>query len=241
MVNISLFKEDLKIEGRLSIWLDRHFYSDTRIIENFLRTNQMSLQHKGVDIELVSKVIFGDNNRHIVDEKAAIKYVKKNPKTSSLQSFAFELDYFKGTQLKEGWLYNTKYNLTEFYLIMWLWADVDEMQNGKYTNYNWRQINDQNISKVEGIFLDKKIIREYAKSLDVTTDKFSQLRFLVSAEKSSRLQLDDGTSITVSNQLSERPMNLVIKKNRLIELATYHFEKYADEIKDTQNYSKQEN
>lgn len=233
MTNDSLFKLDIKKEKQLSIWLDKYFYSDKNLIQSFSRNRQLNMQHKGVDISLESQEIFGDEKEHYIDEKAAIKYVKKRHEEESLGTFAFELDYYKDSELKCGWLFNDKNTSTEFYLVMWIWADVDEIDKKEenfYSNYDWTQITNRNITKVEGLFLSKKTMRDYACSLGVTPSAFKRLRKSGGANE---------PRVIISDKLAERPMNIVICKKKLIELATYHFERTIDlERSDIRDFEK---
>lgn len=219
MVTESFFKQDIEIENKLGKWLDTYFYSNTALFQKVERNYDYEKQRQGCDITIQSMKIFGDQTQHIVDEKAAIKYVKKSHKDRSLETFAFELDYCKDGFLKPGWLFGDDYCSTEYYLVLWIWADVDAVGREKY---DWRQISEDTITKVEGVFLSKKSMREYASRLGVTPSVFRKLREDVS--RNNNKKLSDGGRIFLSSQLSEQPMNLLIKKEQLIRMATYHFE-----------------
>lgn len=217
--NKTTFQLDLKIESYISVWLDKNFYSDN-IFQYTLRTPEQYLQHKGVDIVQKSYEIYGDNKEHIVDEKTAIRYVKKEHSENSLGSFAFELEYLKDGILKDGWLFGEKYSLTEFYQVMWLWGNVPII--GKY-KYDWKKITDQNITKIEGYILEKKKIQRYAECLGITKQNIKLLRKNLEKVPNHRIELDDGqASIILSDNIPEKPINLVIKNQKLNELALYH-------------------
>lgn len=214
------FKSDLELESIIGNWLDENLYSNKEIFNNYKRHKNQALQHKGVDLTLSSPVLFGDTRTHVIDEKAAIRYTKGNLSEKSLQSFAFELDYFVGKDLKEGWLFGNKYSKTEYYIVLWIWADIPEKQSGNYKMYDSKKITKENILKVEGVLLSKEAMRNYALLKKVSPLHFEELREKSVTEK---VLFDDNAKIVVSNQLSEKPMNLIVPKEVLKEFATCHF------------------
>jgi len=216
----SHYQQDIQIEEKIGKWLDQYFYSNSKLFTKSYREKDIANQNKGIDMIVQSPIIFSDNQEHKIDEKTAIYYVKNDVHKSSLPTFAFELDYFKNGVLKDGWLFGDKYEATEYFLIMWIWANVEVKSNhdNKFPSYKCDQINSSNILKMEGYFIHKKKVRNYAKLVGANVNNFKELR--------NTKTLDNGivaSKIYVSENLNERPMNLVIKKIKLKELASAIF------------------
>src|SRR5699024_7557787 len=91
-------------------------------------------------------------------------YVKGNLSENSLPTFAFELNYMKNNQIHDGWLFGEKYSEAEYFLVMWVWADVEQIRMGNFIRYNQEQIRYENIMKMEGFFTHKTAMRNYAKN-----------------------------------------------------------------------------
>lgn len=232
----STFRKNLEIEEEISQWLHQHFYS-TDIFERAVKINESDLQHKGVDVYLQSHTIFKDRREHAVDEKAAMTYVKRDHKESPLPTFAFELNYLKDDQLKEGWVYGDKYTNTEYYHIMWIWADVSKKGQFKYT---WQEINQQNITKVKGLFIKKSVIQNYLSELNIRQQNLWVLRSQLQTRKKPIIQLDSFSKVMISHYLKEKPMNIVINAKKLEELASYQYEQLVEQRLDKKE-SKEDN
>ena len=215
------------LESIIGSWLDDNLYSNKEIFNKYKRHTIKELQHKGIDITLISPVIFGDDKTHVIDEKAAIRYAKGNIDEESLQSFAFELDYFMDSNLKEGWLFGNKYSETEYYLILWIWADIPEIKKEKYKNYDYQKITQSNIQKIEGLLLNKEIMRNYATDKGISPRLFKELRRKLEEEN---IRYDDNARVVVSKKLAEEPMNLIVPKDKLISMATSHFTQEKNKV-----------
>lgn len=219
MIKKSTFKKDLLIEKEISEWLHKHYYS-TDIFEKVKGINQTDLQHKGVDTVQTSFAIFKDRLDHAVDEKCAVRYVKRDSNEKKLPTFAFELNYEKEGRLLDGWLFGDKYSATEYYQVMWVWADVSKI--GKW-NYNWEEINRNNITKIEGYVIKKSVLQNYLNDLDLTKEKLFSMRNDLLKSKEKYYLDDQKTRIQISFQLPEKPMNVIIDAEKLKALSTHHF------------------
>lgn len=217
----SNFTSDMQIEKIIGQWLDTYVYSDTSLFTNVEREFSLDSQHKGIDVVIQSPAIFKDDLKHNVDEKTAIYYVKGNLSESSLPTFAFELNYMKDNQIHDGWLFGEKYSETEYFLVMWVWADVAQIKMDNYVRYNHKQIRYENIMKMEGFFINKIAMRNYAKFLGITPEKFVEYR----NRNENKICFKDYANIVISPSLAECPMNLVVHKTKLAEIAKYHFVK----------------
>lgn len=214
----------MQIEKIIGQWLDTYVYSDTSLFTNVEREFSLDSQHKGIDVVIQSPAIFKDDLKHNVDEKTAINYVKGNLSENSLPTFAFELDYMKNNQIHDGWLFGEKYSETEYFLVMWVWADVEQIKTGKFISYDYEQIRYENIMQMEGFFIHKTAMRNYAKILGVTPENFADLR----NRGETRIPILPHANIIISPHKAECSMNLVVNKTKLAEIAKYHFVKTID-------------
>jgi len=229
----SSFTKDLQIESEVSDWLHTNYYS-TDLFENVKKIDQSDLQHKGVDVYQTSFEIFKDKLSHAVDEKCAITYVKKSHDEPRLNTFAFELSYIKEDQLLDGWLFGDKYSNTEYYQVMWLWADVSKKDEWKY---NYEEINQENITRVEGMVIKKSAIQNYLHEQGLNKDNIMDLRNILMSQEHPYVLEDNQAKVQVSKGLPEKPMNVIIDSKKLKELSIYHF--VQDLPKETQKiYSK---
>jgi len=220
----SNFRSDMQLEKVIGQWLDTYVYSDKSVFTSVEREFDLAGQHKGIDVIIQSPAIFGDDLQHTVDEKTAIYYVKGNLSEESLPTFAFELNYMKNNQIHDGWLYGEKYFRTEYYLVMWVWAEVEQIRSGKFIRYNHRQVRYENILRMEGFFINKSTMRNYAKILGITPESFVGLR----NREETKITIQPHARVIISPSLAECPMNLVIHKSKLAEIANYHFVKTID-------------
>src|SRR5699024_11069287 len=219
IIKKSTFTKDLQIENEVSEWLHKYYYS-TDLFEKIEKIKQTDLQHKSVDVYQTSYRIFKDKLSHAVDEKCAITYVKKSHDEPRLNTFAFELNYIKGNQLLDGWLLGNKYSNTEYYQVMWLWADVSQKNKWKY---NYKEINRKNITRVEWLVIKKIDIQNYLKKQGLNKAGIMYYRNkLMNQEKPIRLE-GNQAKVQISKYLPEKPMNVIIDSEKLRELSIHHF------------------
>lgn len=191
--NSKIRREDEKCAEIVSQFLEKHFYNKT---ENYEK------QLQGVDV-----IFFFNNKQYICDEKAAIRYVNKG-----LQTFAFELSFLgKGDKLIDGWLIsNTKINNS--FLCIWIdKADYDLLED----------VDD--IKELEIALIDKQILVDYLQSLGWTVNKLH-----IKADR-MRKNLNEpqgdininGCRFVCSRKLAEKPVNVLVSREKLKELADY--------------------
>lgn len=165
---------DHKIEQEIAHFLDKHFYTK-RCFTSAVRTYDKENQIMGSDI--VVSVPYYNIKDGIVDEKAATRYVNKN-----LGTFSLELSMINANdEIIDGWLLDDK-NKTEYYLLQWLKADVED----------WRDVRESNIREIEFCFVKKKDILEYLRSQGYDRKKLQEAAFGIRmGEKDSRLDARD--------------------------------------------------
>ena len=148
-----------------------------------------------------------------------------------MPTFAFEVSYMHNGQLKEGWLTNKKYSATQRYLLCWLWVQAG-------TNKSRLKYHD--IVQIEAMFFEKTDIQEYIINI-VTADtdvvKFHNVASVKreSLEKQILHGAFDSVNesigykeypkwyLTCRNILSEQPLNIILYRNQLEDLATSHW------------------
>ena len=83
-----------------------------------------------------------------------------------------------------------------------------------------------NIKEIEIMIIDKKTIQQYATSRGITKDNFEKkVTDLISNCHEDRINLEKSNGkawLKYTNKLQEKPVNLVIRKTKLKELAINH-------------------
>ena len=224
------FEDDLLGEQAVNKFLVDFLYEKFKekgYIIDFEVSRELNKQHAGSDTVLILK----SGKKIVVDEKAAIHYAKTNLKEKAMPTFAFEVSYMYNGQLKEGWLTNPKYNETQRYLLCWLWV-----QDG--TNKSRLKYDD--IVQIEAMIFEKTDIQEYiinivtadtdiVKFHTVASDKRVSLEEKILQKALDKIDEPVGEEtypkwyLTGRNILSERPLNIILYRNQLEDLATSHW------------------
>ena len=191
---------DMRRERILAEYLDIKLYGQ-EIFENVRRTNEIEDQLKGSDIVL--SIPIKEVFNAIIDEKAQLYYLD-----GGLPTFAFELNFVnKNGERVEGWLTDESKSTT-FYQLLFLTAEKDFESVKKKEKVEYILIKKEEILKF--IALDLAILRR--KGIEVSkSEDFRQFR-----EQSIPYYF------THSTQLAESPVNIIIRKNKLIELSFLH-------------------
>lgn len=193
---------DEHCEKVMAEFLDENFYNNLFTVDTFERINDKKLQVKGID------VIFSKNDKIFhVDEKAAVKYLK-------LKTFALELSFLnrKGI-LQTGWLLDND-KINDHFLFVW----INELTTEKIVDKN-------SIKHAEVALVSKEKIKSYLSSIGWTEEK------LKSKDKQIRNTpftymgniYKKGCKFSYSTHLVEKPINILLPKEKYIELAdVYH-------------------
>lgn len=255
----STFKGDLKSERAVNEFLQKYLYSylvDEGIIDSFNSNTTLDQQHKGIDT--IIYIIKDGNDEQVrcinIDEKAAVHYAMNNLSDEPLTTFAFEVSYMKGGELKRGWLTNEKYKETHDYFLCWLWIK---------SNANKYNLSCEDILKMEVISIPKvktreklimramgsKDIKTFEKKSDILREKMKkrgvnrlelehQLDPLINALddipdfNKMHLKFNENLLIaknypqwvlTLPEKLYEQPLNIVVKREDLINLANSYW------------------
>ena len=189
----SNFKKDLEKEQRLQILLDCYYKTHLHNY-TFHRESDLKKQLKGIDLVLTHR---NTNISYNVDEKAQLDYINDD-----LPTFAFEISYFKSDKIRMGWLFDTKKE-THFYSLV---TAIYEDEPNKFTSCKITFVNRKKLLQ----FLSEKGIKENTfHHSDLVHGKkiIPQLHH----RKQGYLYLS-------SNNKVEKPLNLILKLDFLIEV-----------------------
>lgn len=198
--NSKIRREDEKCADIVSKFLEKYFYCD---VESYERIEDRERQLKGIDV-----IFIWGGKQYVCDEKAAIRYVNKG-----LQTFAFELSFLgKGDRLIDGWLISEG-KLNNSFLCIWIdKADYDILED----------IDD--IKEMEIALIDKQKLIDYLKSLGWDIKKLHI--------KADRMRKDvkepqgdiemNGCKFVCSRKLAEKPVNVLVSREKLKEIADYN-------------------
>ena len=224
------FEDDLLGEQAVNKFLVDFLYErfkENGYIIDFEVSRELNKQHAGSDTILTIK----GGKQIVIDEKAAIHYAKTNLKEKAMPTFAFEVSYMHNGQLKEGWLTNTKYSATQRYLLCWLWVQVG-------TNKSRLKYDD--IVQIEAMFFEKTDIQEYIINIVTAGTDVEKFHSLATAKRESlEKQILHGALDSVNesigfkgypkwyltgrNILSEQPLNIILYRDQLEDLAKSHW------------------
>lgn len=255
----STFKGDLKSERAVNEFLQKYLYSylvDEGIIDSFNSNTTLDQQHKGIDT--IIYIIKDGNDEQLrcinIDEKAAVHYAMNNLSDEPLTTFAFEVSYMKGGELKRGWLTNEKYKETHAYFLCWLWIKSDA---DKY-NLSCEDILKMEVISIPKVKTREKLIMRAMGSKDIKTfeKKSDILREKMKKRGVNRLELEHQLDplinalddipdfnkmhlkfnenlliaknypqwvLTLPEKLYEQPLNIVVKREDLINLANSYW------------------
>ena len=255
----STFKGDLKSERAVNEFLQKYLYSylvDEGIIDSFNSNTTLDQQHKGIDT--IIYIIEDGNDEQVrcinIDEKAAVHYARNNLSDEPLTTFAFEVSYMKGGELKRGWLTNEKYKETHAYFLCWLWIKSDA---NKY-NLSCEDILKMEVISIPKVKSREKLIMRAMGSKDIKTfeKKSDILRKKMQKRGVNRLELEHQLDplinalddipdfnkmhlkfnenlliaknypqwvLTLPETLYEQPLNIVVKRKDLINLANSYW------------------
>ena len=217
MVQSLYNKYDKPLEEMIGGFLDEHFYNDESIFTKSkykaTRMEDKDLQKRGIDVT-VERLDKESITR--IDEKAAIHHIN-----AGLQTFAFEIT---GTGGNPGWLVKDGID-TDFYLLAWIYANKEKYPVNKLVNQKppyYENFKIEDLDYISCCLLQKNAIITFLKDRG-----FDKRHLLVKAGEMIGLNCEyDGTNkkegfyFRFSRQLAERPVNVVIYKNVLKELAT---------------------
>ena len=211
--------EDMQAEQTLTKVMDIWVWSRLKEIGNistYIRETNKAKQINGTDVWLHTK----NKTKISVDEKAQLYYINQN-----LPTFAFELGFIGQTgNVKDGWFINDKLD-TKMYMLIYPYAKTTEIEKLEYSSF----------TKLECILISKLAIWRELCNVGLTKN------ILIEETKKMREKGEIGRKffpnidwcyLNMSNpeKYSETPINLVIKKDKLIEIANQIFIATPDKL-----------
>ena len=195
--DIEIRNYDEHSEKIVSQFLQKYFYpslnpTSIEIVDDKCR------QVKGIDI-----ILNLNNKIYTIDEKTTVRYVK-------LPTFSLELEFInRNNKLQQGWLLdNSKIN--DYYLFAWL----EELNDPIIVNID-------SIKSMDVAIVNKNNIINYLNSLGWTKDNLQKKTNKIRSNPNENLGnfKDNGCKFSISNNLREKPINVLLKKTTYKEIA----------------------
>lgn len=196
-------KRDSRVEKEISKFMDEQFYSNK--VKDFIRFEDLDNQLKGKDVSFT----LGKLKNILVDEKAQSQYINKN-----LPTFAFEISFIRSSgDWTLGWLFDTTKE-NNYFILIWPFASKD-----------WN-ITKEDIIKLDCLLIDKLKIQKFLEKEGFNINTMLEEEKRIREHKLSG-KINNSVSKYVyfykTDHLSEKPVNIVIRKEKLIELAELKF------------------
>ena len=205
---------DSRGERALAVFLDQYFYSKeqaNRLLAYAKRIYEKQLQIRGIDVLLEDK--------RKIDEKAQLYYINR-----PVDSFAFEIDYYdeEKESVVDGWFVSQS-NETDEYLLLWI-------ENARTTKIN--RLVSEDFEVVKADLIEKKHLKKYLEGIGITDCGLKKKAIEMRDSDVTRVDFDENCHLTYSTSgFSERPINLVIRKNILDNLSLGRFVITKEEVK----------
>lgn len=231
MMDIDQFDQDFEVEGIISQWLERYYFNQKLNRYTYVRCEIPEYQKRGIDAAIKNPDLFKDDEWRYIDEKAASSYIRTDLKEDNIHTFAFELDCKRrhsedSEDRVPGWLFGKKYSQTDYYLLSWVWADIEKLGDWGGGFGNKEQVHLNNILKVKCLLVPKVAVQEFVSDYGVNQDNFmyqaKQAR--ISNEEKIRLSNGKTPNIQHSTHLEEEPVNIIISEYHLEDMAIDSFE-----------------
>lgn len=192
---------DEQCEKIIAQILDKYFYPELKNIQTWERISTKELQVKGTDV-----VFSRDDGIHFIDEKAAVKYL-------NLETFALELSFLnKSGKLCVGWFLD-KRKINDYFVFVW----INQLNHEKIIDIS-------SVKEIDVALVKKDDIIDYLVSLGWTLEKLGlkmqQIREQSNVNMGNIKQY--GCKFAFSQQLIEKPINILLPKQKYIELAEFY-------------------
>lgn len=218
-------EEDMTAEQELAKYLDKYLYDRLKLkCKTISRITDKTLQMEGLDV-----IIEYDNGDLVnIDEKAQLHYIDVCRKT-----FVFEVDFIgRNNTLHPGWLYNNELK-TDTYMLIWpqetVYNSVIKSIDNNVEQLNkikgiLRNIKCDDFVSVECYLIKRDTIKEYLSSngwnSERILEKSAELRHNKKYKRTFVSETDDFYFyFSEPFNYRESPINIVIKKDVLKELA----------------------
>ena len=202
-------RTDMAAEQELASFLDSYLYKpllEEGRFTSIKRIEEVEMQLKGVDVEATTNTRVAR-----IDEKAQLYYINKN-----LPTFAFELQFLKDAQTYTGWLLNPEL-LTNYYLLIWPMATTDKVRDLKKDDF----------TELDALMISRRKIHDFLDkngfTCDILIHTADQLRQQGRLGKVKTKRSGIYYYVSDPQKYAESPINLVIGKNHLLQLADAHY------------------
>lgn len=222
--------QDMRAEQELAKFMDENFYDRLTLKPGHegQTISHERIQDKGTQLQGIDVILTVGEKRYLIDEKASLYY-----SNVMIPTFAFEISFFNpsSNSISEGWFVKNGQQ-TEYYML--IWPNVKCVQKG--TDKAWVRKDIKHLEKtdftiVEAMLVKKSSVIEYFAKKDWSisrivgyADQFRKRCNNASEKKSEVLSAEpdenDPVKIEYSGMLAEKPINLVLRKNVLKEMAS---------------------
>lgn len=217
----SFRKQDMKLETELGSFLDEYLYPDIlkqyKAYSKFIRIKDRQQQLQGIDVIIEN----GNKSTINIDEKASVYY-----SNAMIPTFAFEINSYQrdGNEPVIGWLLNDNLK-TDYYNLMW--PNVKCIQNNEreWIRKPLSEIRKPDFTIIESMMINKKKLIERIEKDIVPKFEMKLLEYATKIRRNdlvltnNKVCLATGYNIVYTENLKEKPINLVIKKNILSDVA----------------------
>ena len=210
-------KMDMGAEQQLSKFLDTYFYPWMKQDYKYdiSRILDKEWQLKGVDVIVKTK-----SRQIYVDEKAQLYYINEN-----LPTFAFEINFMnKQGNLSQGWLFNNDL-ITEYYLLIWPYAKCK----------NLKLIKAKDFTELDCLMIQREKIQKFLINKGWPSQRlYEEAQKLRSYNQYGKTKIKNETEFyfyySNPKYYKEQPVNVIIRKGTLIELADQRYKVSRDDV-----------
>lgn len=216
MVSGSRRHADSNAERQLAAFLDRNFYRElekTNVGMVCQRQHDSIIQRQGIDV-----IIEHNGQTLFIDEKASLYY-----SNAMINTFAFEVDSIQTNDgdIYEGWLLDERLSTT-YYLLIWtnIRCDYDKSKN-IWVRREIGHLSTKDFSVVEVFLISRAKLINFLYGEGWTKETIRQKSAEIRQKgKGGRINIDnDNMYFFYSDNLAEKPVNLIIKKHKLKKIA----------------------
>ena len=201
------YESDRNIEKEVAKFIDENIYNNKDFDFVARRIDNKKEQLLGVDLILSSEKLNIENAT--VDEKCASAYWNRK-----LNTFSFELSFLRYGNWRQGWLLNKNLK-TEYYAICWLNATKKLFECDDIT---WFEIAIVKKQKILDYLASQNLTIEHLKADDEWIREHKTEKGAIGVGKYDRC------FFYYSPQLYEKPINILINKDKILELSDFHTE-----------------
>ena len=191
-------------------FLDKFLYKPENGFEKTERIFDKQRQVSGVDV--ISTI---DGTKWYVDEKAATDYVNKN-----LTTFSLELSFInRAGEIQDGWFLNNKLSTTA-YLFVWVDSGItEEIQE------DVNLITENGITSLTAALVKKKDIKTYLENLGWSEHNLRSKAIKIRYNKPENMGeiVENGVKFCFSRKFVEGPVNILLPRQKLIDLSEKHW------------------